>query len=152
MNADKASELGMHYYSSGYSCAEASLMAICETLGIESDLIPKIATPFAGGICGGQSICGAVTGSFMAIGVIMGRSEAGASRELCYKVCMALKDHVDKTYSTTTCRTLTGYDMSDNSINSDFRKSVSKSICIPIVGECCHFVVEELNKHILKKL
>ena len=148
MNANRAQELGVQYFLSGYSCAEASFMAICEELGIESDLIPKVATPFAGGICGSQGICGAVTGSFMAVGAALGRTEAGASRDACYDLCKQLNDHINSKFGCYTCRDLLGYDTSDEQYDEDYRKNVRNKVCEPVVGECCRYIVEELSKHI----
>ena len=42
---------------------------------VNSNLIPKIATGFGGGIAGSGSVCGALVGGVMAIGIKYGRSE-----------------------------------------------------------------------------
>jgi C_GCAxxG_C_C family probable redox protein len=54
------------------NCAQSSFAALAEHLGPQSDLILKALTPFAGlGLRG--DTCGAVTGSVMAIGMVLGR-------------------------------------------------------------------------------
>ena len=42
---------------------------------MECAAIPRIATPFGGGIGGRGEVCGAVTGAVMAIGLKHGREE-----------------------------------------------------------------------------
>ena len=144
MSPQEAGELGIYYFTHGFSCAEAALKAISEAMDIHSDLIPKIATPFAGGICRRQHICGAVSGALMAVGMVLGRSEGGASREQCFSVRQALISHVENIHSCIDCRSILGYDDDDESVSEEYRKEVSKNVCAPLVDECCSFVVGQL--------
>ena len=50
------------YFESGLFCAESVLLAISESMGQKSDLIPKIATGLCGGVSRTCGICGAVSG------------------------------------------------------------------------------------------
>jgi C_GCAxxG_C_C family probable redox protein len=63
--SEQASQRSIELFTSGYFCAESVLMAIAESQGIQSDLIPKIATGFCSGIARTGSICGAVCGAIM---------------------------------------------------------------------------------------
>ena len=47
---DRVSQRSRELFDSGYYCAESVLLAIAENQGIQSDLIPKIATGFCSGI------------------------------------------------------------------------------------------------------
>jgi len=60
----------------GHGCSESVLLAVCQEYGIESDAIPRIASCFAGGIGNSGSVCGAVTGAVMAIGVISDQGDS----------------------------------------------------------------------------
>ena len=50
---------------------------MCRKLGIENELVPRIATPFAGGMGRSGEVCGAVVGALMCIGIKHGREEPG---------------------------------------------------------------------------
>ena len=50
------------------NCAESTLKSVCEYIGADDKLLPRIATAFGGGMGGSQSVCGAVTGALMALG------------------------------------------------------------------------------------
>ena len=73
METNRATEL----MTEKYVCSESVLLATCEAFGIEVDekVIPRIAYAFAGGVGSTGSICGAVAGATMAIGLIKGRGE-----------------------------------------------------------------------------
>ena len=47
---EQASKRSLELFKSGYFCAESVLLAIAENQGIQSDLIPRIASGFCGGI------------------------------------------------------------------------------------------------------
>lgn len=69
--ARKAAE----YFAAGYNCAEAVLLALSLHWKLESEAIPKIATCFGAGIGRRGSVCGAVSGCIMALGLKMGRKD-----------------------------------------------------------------------------
>ena len=52
-------------------------MAVCQELEVKNDLIPRIATAFAGGMGRSGDVCGSVVGAVMCIGVKHGREEPG---------------------------------------------------------------------------
>ncbi len=118
-----------------YHCSEAVLMAVCKDMGIENPLIPRIATPFAGGMAGSGEVCGAVSGALMAIGVIDGRDELGQREgephRLGREVMRAFHDEMGTLY----CRELTGHDLSTPEGLAAFRKSdVRIRVCLRAVG------------------
>lgn len=53
----------------GYNCAQAVLCAYSDLLGTEEELLFAVAEGFGGGMGGMQSVCGAVTGMYMAAGL-----------------------------------------------------------------------------------
>ena len=50
-------------------------MAVCQELGIKNELIPRIASPFAGGMARTGEVCGAAVGALMCIGIKHGRDD-----------------------------------------------------------------------------
>ena len=56
------------------------LLSAAEHQGIESDLIPKIATGFCSGVAQTGGMCGAYSGAVMALSMVHGRDAAAAAR------------------------------------------------------------------------
>jgi C_GCAxxG_C_C family probable redox protein len=72
-------------FAGGYCCAESVLMAVAEGMHIESDLIPRIATGFCGGLARSRGMCGAVSGAVMGINLMKGRQVPGQSQDDNYR-------------------------------------------------------------------
>ena len=87
---DKVSQRSGELFQSGLYCAESVLLAIAESKGIQSDLIPKIATGFCGGISRTCGMCGAVSGSIMAINLFVGRNSPEDSAQPAYAVVRSM--------------------------------------------------------------
>ncbi|HKZ94210.1 MAG TPA: C-GCAxxG-C-C family protein [Candidatus Bathyarchaeia archaeon] len=83
-------------FRGGYNCAESVLLAMAEHESVNSSLIPKIATPFGGGIARSASICGCVTGSLMAIGMKHGRIQASEDRLEAYAIATSFMTEFEK--------------------------------------------------------
>jgi C_GCAxxG_C_C family probable redox protein len=77
-------------------------------------LIPKIAAGFGGGIGRCGSVCGALTGGVMAVGIKYGSNEAGVEkRTIAYANARTLFQQFQKQYGTVMCRDLFKYDLWD---------------------------------------
>ena len=65
----------------GFLCSEAVLQALSKTLGVENDIIPRIATGFGGGIGRHGEICGALSGAILGLGLQFGRDHPSETPE-----------------------------------------------------------------------
>ncbi len=100
------------YFKRGYNCAQSVLLTMQEHYGLKSELIPKIATAFGGGVGRCGSLCGALTGGIMAIGLKNGTNEPGMEkREKAYKNARQFFEQFTKEFGTPLCRELIGYDL-----------------------------------------
>ena len=95
-------------FQQGFCCAESVLQAIAESRGINSELIPKIATGLCGGIAKTGGICGAVSGGVLAINMLAGRNSAGQSPEANVRLVRALLTEFETKFGTTNCERLMG--------------------------------------------
>ena len=86
-------------------------MAVCQELGISNDLIPRIATPFAGGMAGTGEVCGAVVGALMCIGVRHGRDEVGRPEGKAHGLAGDFLRAFREEMGSLHCRELTGIDL-----------------------------------------
>ena len=106
------------------------LLAVCQELGIESRLVPRIATAFGGGIGRTGAVCGAVVGGTMAIGLRHGREEASQSRDRAYTLGQEFRRRFEEEMGTISCRELTGVDLSTPEGLERFRSSdVPERVC-----------------------
>ena len=113
MSAEKASQIAADQFNNGFNCAEAVLLGLTEALGIESQCVPRIATPFGGGMGRYGEVCGAITGAMLALGLKSGRESADdtAARGDVYARVVRLMRAFEIEYGSVECRTLTGCDL-----------------------------------------
>ena len=109
--SEQAAQRSMELFKLGYYCAESVLLAIAKHQGIQSDLIPKIATGFCSGISRTGGMCGAVSGAIMGINLVAGRSSPSESIELCYTLTQKLISRFERQYGYVNCRQLIGCDL-----------------------------------------
>lgn len=95
-------------YDSGYFCAEAVLITIAEYKGIKSDLIPKISTGLCAGFAGTSGMCGALSGSILAVNMILGRSLGSDSKDKNYTAVQQLISLFEDRASSSNCTSLMG--------------------------------------------
>jgi C_GCAxxG_C_C family probable redox protein len=80
----RASELARHnLVIEQFNCAESTFWAIMAALDLPLEpTLMCVATPFGGGIGDSGSICGALTGAVISLGVVLGRSSLDTPRKL----------------------------------------------------------------------
>ncbi len=54
-------------FASGWYCAESVVLALAKAQGVESGLLPKVATAFCSGMARTCGTCGALTGAIMGV-------------------------------------------------------------------------------------
>lgn len=143
MSVEELEKLAVqHFTADKFSCGEAVLLAMAEYWGVESSLIPRIATPFRGGLCGTQQVCGAVTGGLMAIGIRLGRDCGSEDSALCVERGKAYMAAVQEAYGTLSCRDITDCDFRDSASHERFRETRRGEVCVPLVAFCCRWLAE----------
>jgi C_GCAxxG_C_C family probable redox protein len=131
-------EKAADYFKQDYNCAQSVLLTMQEYYGIRKNrLIPKIATAFGGGIGRRGSLCGALTGAIMAIGLKHGLnkpSSKGIEKEKAYEIALKFYDQFAEEYGSPFCRELIGYDLTNPEELERLRKSNVRE------EKCSHFV------------
>lgn len=87
------------------------MLSVAESKNIQSELIPKIATGFCGGIASTSGICGAVSGAVLAINIFYGRSLPDVPFEKSYTPVQKLIKMFADTFGSTNCKELIGVDL-----------------------------------------
>jgi C_GCAxxG_C_C family probable redox protein len=108
---EQAPQRSRDLFQSGFFCAESVLQAIAENQGIQSYLIPRIATGFCSGVSRTGGMCGALSGAIMGIGLVAGRNKPAESLEPAYAMVQKLIDRFEKQYGSINCRQLLGCDL-----------------------------------------
>jgi C_GCAxxG_C_C family probable redox protein len=123
------------------------LLAVCQKLGIENEVIPRLATPFGGGIGGRGNVCGAVVGSVMAIGLKYGREEPSQPRDKAYALAQEFCRRFEEEMGSLSCRELTGMDLSTPEGHDAFYTSdVPIRVCLRAGGTAFRLVMEILER------
>lgn len=129
-----------HFRDDGYNCSQSVLLTMFEHWGCNSGLIPKVATAFGSGMGRCGSVCGALTGGLMAIGVKYGTNEPSAEkRTQAYKIAEELYRTFEKQNGTVMCRELIGFDLSDE-------KQRSRAVEEDVFEMKCSLLLEKVIK------
>lgn len=84
---------------------------MADSKNIQSELIPKIASGFCGGIARTSGICGAVSGAVMAISIFYGRGLPYEPIDKSYVPVKKLIEIFENKFGSTNCRQLTECDL-----------------------------------------
>jgi C_GCAxxG_C_C family probable redox protein len=135
---DKTSRRSGELFKLGYRCAESVLLSVAESKNVQSELIPKIATGFCGGIARTGGICGAVSGAVMAINIFYGRNLPDEPVDKNYIPVQKLMEMFENKFGSVNCKELTGCDLR----TEEGRKQFFSSNMI----EQCKMYTEEATK------
>ena len=122
---------------------------MCQEFEIEvdSEIIPRIAYAFAGGIGNSGSVCGAVAGAVMAIGLKQERGETMEEGLRNLAVAQEFRRRFEAEMETIYCRELTGADLSTKEGIEQFMSSdTPQTVCFPAVGVAYKLVVDLLKE------
>jgi C_GCAxxG_C_C family probable redox protein len=123
-------------------------MAVCQELDMETenDVIPSIASAFAGGIGNTGSVCGSVIGAVMAIGLKQGKAETMEDMLRNLKVTQEFRRRFEDEMKTINCREMTGIDLStEEGIKQLMNSDIPQKVCFPAVSAAYRIVVELLK-------
>jgi C_GCAxxG_C_C family probable redox protein len=116
-------------------------------MGRNNPDIPRIATAFGGGIGRSGSVCGAISGAIMAIGLAHGRSNPEEPRDPAYTRAYRLFQEFQRAMGKTHCRELTGFDLSTPEGYQQFRESgVHERVCRPAVALAARLAEELIRQ------
>jgi len=111
---DELCEKAVKRFREGYNCAQSVLLTMFEYWNGVNELVPKVATAFGGGIGRSGSVCGALTGSIMAIGTKYGTNEPSLEKRLeAYALARTVYKQFNERHGSVLCRELIGYDLSN---------------------------------------
>jgi C_GCAxxG_C_C family probable redox protein len=146
----KLAQKAIEHYQSGYNCAQSVLLTLYEYLEPEGDsnLVPKIAAGFGGGIGSCGSACGALTGSVMAVGIKYASNKVGMEKRAeAYAKAKKLFKQFEKQNGTVLCRDLIKYDLSNPEEAAKARQEkVFEKVCVKLIKSAIENFLELENK------
>ncbi|UCG36257.1 MAG: C_GCAxxG_C_C family protein [Candidatus Bathyarchaeota archaeon] len=132
------------HFIKDYNCAQSILLTMSEHFKLHNDLIPKIATAFGGGIGRCGSLCGALTGGVMVIGMRHGTSRPGVEKRMkAYRLARTFYERFVQQCGSPLCRELIGYDLSQP-------KELEKARELNVFDKKCPILIEKAVEILLE--
>jgi C_GCAxxG_C_C family probable redox protein len=141
---DQVAQRSGELFGQGLCCSESVLQAVAESRGIQSELIPKIATGLCGGISRSGNICGAVSGGVLAIGLCFGRSQPGQSPEETGRRVRAFLAKCEQRFGSTNCEKLIGCRLDTPEGQQFFKEHNLREKCAGFTKEAAQLASEVL--------
>ena len=135
-------EIAMDLFRQGYNCAQSVLLAFCEDFGLSRQMATKISLPFGGGMGQMRETCGALTGSFMVLGLLDKAPAPPTPQEkaVCYEKVRAFAEEFRRENGSILCRELLALSQTEE----------RKKNCALLVGETAK-LLEECLQHLSQK-
>lgn len=131
-------------FNSGLYCAESVVMALAKSQGLETGLLPKVATAFCGGMARSCGTCGAVTGAIMGIGLALGRSAPGESVAPSYIATQQLIREFEREFGARDCHVLLGCDLGTPEGQAMFREKKLGQFCLQYTGRAAEIAAQAI--------
>lgn len=144
---EQAGARGEALFNQGGCCAESVLQAVAESHGVQSDLIPKIATGLCAGMARTGNICGAVSGGVLAISLFTGRSRMQESREENFRLVRLFLSECEARFGSTNCATLTGCRLETPEGQQFFKEHNLRAKCAGFTREAARLATQILNRN-----
>ena len=131
-------------FASGLYCAESVVVSLANAQGIESDLLPRMATAFCSGMARTCGTCGALTGAIMGISLAFGRSKSGEPVQTAYAATQRLVGEFEKEFGARDCHVLLGCDLSTPEGQTTFRENQLGLRCANYTGKAAEIAARIL--------
>jgi C_GCAxxG_C_C family probable redox protein len=139
-------EAAEEFFASGLYCAEGVVLALAKAQGIESDLLPKMATAFCSGMSRTCGTCGALTGAIMGVSLALGRSKAGESVQPSYVATQRLVGEFEQEFGSRDCNVLLGCDLGTAEGQTTFRENRLGERCAKYTGKAAEIAARIISE------
>jgi len=127
-----------------FNCAQTVISLFANELGLDAKTALKIASGFGGGMACAET-CGAVTGSYMVIGMKYGHDSSDPDAKTKTKQAIQkFNEEFKKKHGSLICKKLTGYDISTSEGASEAHlEGVFTTKCPEFLKSACTILEEE---------
>lgn len=144
-------EKARNYFLEGYNCSQSVFLAFTDLTGFDEKTALLISSSFGGGMGRLREVCGAVSGMFMAVGVLYGYTDpkAGTEKMEHYKRIQELAEAFKERNGSIVCRDILGKIAEDKSfIPSERTAEYYKSRpCAKMVEDAVEILEAYIEKH-----
>lgn len=141
-------EKAIQSFKSGLNCAQAVLAAFAEDLKFDPELVSDISSGFGGGMGRLQKTCGAVTGSFMVLGIYNSKKfpDNRERKENTYTMIQSFGENFTSVHGTMDCGALLNCDLRTEEGQKYFNENnLSEKVCEKCVSDAVS-IVEALTE------
>lgn len=151
MDINARKEKAMNYFTEGYNCSQAVVLAFQDMLDMDEETLAKVSMSFGGGMGRLREVCGTVTGMFMVLGLYYGTDDPkdfeGKSEH--YKRVQEVAKEFEKMNGSIICRELLGLDVKREDPQSSERTKefYKKRPCKDLVGDATEILARYIEEH-----
>jgi C_GCAxxG_C_C family probable redox protein len=139
-------EKAIEVFRSGLNCAQAMVTAYSDELNLDENMAKSVACAFGGGMGRMQQTCGAVTGSFMVLGVYTCKkfSEKKDRKEHTYALVQKFSEKFKAINGSTDCISLLKCEIkTDEGHRYAKEKNLFETVCEKCISDSIR-IIEEL--------
>lgn len=138
-------EKALKEFDGGYNCAQTVLSAFADTLDGDGDWARKIAEGFGDEVGKLRSTCGAATGSFMVLGLLVSEKHAtnAKGKEIIYKLLRKFSNSFTDEYGAIDCKSITKCDL--NTIEGR-KKAMETHVFDKVCKKCMLSAIKIVNE------
>jgi C_GCAxxG_C_C family probable redox protein len=128
-----------------YGCAETAFMVLKEAFGLPAPTDPSAAMTLNGGVAHSGGICGAISGSALAVGLLAGRriEDHALAKRTASEIVSRLLDDFAQKYGAVDCHALLGREIRTPEQHQAFLDSgVWRRSCMAQVAHVVHSLAE----------
>lgn len=137
-------EIAIENFKKGYNCTQAIVLCFADILPADAELLSKISCSFGGGMGRLREVCGAVSGMFIAAGILYGYSspETGNIKAEHYARIQKLASEFEKKHGSIVCRELLGLNAGHDAPVPEPRTKdfYQKRPCAEIIGDAAEIL------------
>jgi C_GCAxxG_C_C family probable redox protein len=138
-------------FMNGFRCSQAILSTYGLQFGLERELALRLVSPFGAGMGSLGHICGAVTGSFMVLGLKYGNTKASQikKKEKAYQIVKEFAERFTSRNGTIMCKELLKCDISTpEGRNKAVEQKLFIEVCPKLVQDSAEILEDILQNNI----
>lgn len=135
------------YHEDHQNCAQSVFLTFAKRMDMDGDVALRLAALFGGGMGHNGQVCGAVSGSLMAIGLARGYDIYDADKKAAsYEMARDFQNRFVELHGDLTCPGLLGLDIGDPEQLEEAREEdLFHTICPVFIGDAARIVGEILD-------
>ena len=141
MTRQETIDSAIQYFDEGYACSQSILLAFAPRYNLDEHTAKLISSTFGAGMGRLRQKCGAVTGSFMVIGLEYGNTNPKdmETKLASYKKVRELNQKVESIYGTSSCLELISKYTTEQEVTE---RKHHKIVCRSVVGSVAEILFD----------